>query len=222
MEFNQPAIIAEALAEAASHDVWISDFLQGAEKAAQGKRSSKSMVALLDEIRADQELSTAAHWEDGNKIRDGIMKRAPDEMIKYASQWTVEPDQLEERTAEMINAAGIFDLQESICCAPADASSLFYRWCSAPSQADQIRLLLHALRQQLDFLLLFSQATMDQPKQQGPSPGMEKPARLVHVRIAPLAQAVVGRNHQLQAQGADQCWRRPLVANLPTSDGVRR
>lgn len=83
--------------------------MQGAEKAAKGKRSSKSMVELLDEIRADQKLSTAAHWDDGNKIRDGIMKRAPDEMIKYASQWIVEPDQLEEKTAEMINAAGMPD-----------------------------------------------------------------------------------------------------------------
>ena len=34
------------------------------------------------------------------------MKRAPEEMIKYASQWTVGPGQLEEKTAEMINAAG--------------------------------------------------------------------------------------------------------------------
>lgn len=109
VEFKQPAIIAEALAEAASHDVWISAFLQGAEKAAKGKRSSKSMVELLDEIRADLKLSTAAHWDDGNKIRDGVMKRAPDEMIKYASQWIVEADQLEERTAEMINAAGMPD-----------------------------------------------------------------------------------------------------------------
>lgn len=107
VEFKQPAIVAEALAEAASHDIWIAAFLQGAEKAAKGKRSSKSMVTLLDEIRADQKLSTAAHWDDGNKIRDGIMKRAPDEMLKYASQWVVEPDQLEEKTAEMINAASI-------------------------------------------------------------------------------------------------------------------
>jgi len=68
------------------------------------------MVSILDEIRADDKLSTAAHWDDGNKIRDGILKRAPDEMIKYASQWTVGSGQVEEKTAEMINAAGITDL----------------------------------------------------------------------------------------------------------------
>lgn len=107
VEFKQPAIIAEALAQAAVHDAWIAPYLFKAEKAASGKPSSKSMVSLLDEIRTDEKLSTAAHWDDGNKIRDGILKRAPDEMIKYASQWTVDPDQLEEKTAEMTNAASM-------------------------------------------------------------------------------------------------------------------
>ncbi|KAI9880934.1 MAG: hypothetical protein M1830_010002 [Pleopsidium flavum] len=116
VEFKQPAIIAEALAQAAVHDVWIGPFLFEAEKAAHDKASSKSMVSILDEIRADNKLSTAAHWDDGNKIRDGILKRAPDEMIKYASQWTVVPDQLEEKTAEMIDAAGIFDLLKLLSC----------------------------------------------------------------------------------------------------------
>lgn len=86
--------------------MWIRKFLQDAEDAAQGNSVSKPLVSLLDEIRADRKLSTAAHWDDGNKIRDGIMVRAPDEMIKYASQWTVRANQLEEKTAEMINAAG--------------------------------------------------------------------------------------------------------------------
>ena len=85
-------------------------FFHGAEKAAGkiGKPGTKSMVTLLEEIRADKKLSTAADWGDGNKIRDGILKRAPDEMIKYASQFTVEPAKLTERTAEMINAAVYF------------------------------------------------------------------------------------------------------------------
>ena len=64
------------------------------------------MVELLDEIRADKSLSTAARWEDGNKIRDGIMIRAPEAMIKYGSQWKVTPDALKDKTVEMTNAAG--------------------------------------------------------------------------------------------------------------------
>lgn len=80
--------------------------MQAAEKAAIAEKS-KSMVEILDEIHADTKLSTAPHWEDSNKIRDGLLVRAPDEMIKYASQWTVKSDELEAKTAEMTNAAGI-------------------------------------------------------------------------------------------------------------------
>ncbi|KAK5139601.1 hypothetical protein LTR04_003456 [Oleoguttula sp. CCFEE 6159] len=107
VEFNQPAIVVEALTQAALHDNYLQPFFLGAEKAAEAKKAeeaSKTLPRLLDDIRADKRLSTAAHWDDNNKIRDGILKRASNEMIGYASQWTVDPDSLEEKTAEMINA----------------------------------------------------------------------------------------------------------------------
>lgn len=107
VEFKQPAIVAEALAEAAAHDTWIGDLLLPAEKIARTSEASKSLVELLDEIRADKKLSTAANWEDGNKVRDGVLARAPDEMLKYASQWKVSAEDLEEKTAEMTNASSI-------------------------------------------------------------------------------------------------------------------
>lgn len=109
IEFRQPAIIAEALAQAAVHDNWMAPLFFDAEKAAKAakvdSKSTKSIVKLLSEIRADKKLSSSAHWPDGNKIRDGIMKRAPDSMLHYASQYTISPSQLEEKTAEMANAA---------------------------------------------------------------------------------------------------------------------
>ncbi|KAL6722152.1 hypothetical protein ACLMJK_001259 [Lecanora helva] len=105
IEFKQPAIIAEALAETAVHDDWIGPFFLETEKAAATTDKGKSIVELLDEVRADRKLSTAADWNDANKIRDGIMVRAPEKMIKYASQWKVTPDQLVDKTAEMTNAA---------------------------------------------------------------------------------------------------------------------
>lgn len=106
VEFKQPAIVAEGLAEAAVHDSWIGSFMLGAEKAAASiAGKGKNMVDLLDEIRADRKLSTAAEWADGNKIRDGILVRAPEAMFKYASQWKVGADDLVEKTAEMTNAA---------------------------------------------------------------------------------------------------------------------
>ncbi|KAL8631844.1 hypothetical protein Q9189_002424 [Teloschistes chrysophthalmus] len=94
---------------AAAHDAWIGSYLLQTEEAAQSSgQSSKSLVEILDQIRADPKLRNAAHWDDGNKIRDGILARAPDEMIKHASQWTVDVEDLELKTAEMTNAAVYF------------------------------------------------------------------------------------------------------------------
>ncbi|TVY18131.1 Questin oxidase, partial [Lachnellula arida] len=110
IEFHQPAIIAEALAQAACHDKWTGEFLLAAGKAANANptNSPKTYVQLLDEIREDKKLSTAAEWDDGNKIRDGILVRAPKEMMNYATQWVVTPENLEQKTAEMINSSIYF------------------------------------------------------------------------------------------------------------------
>jgi len=55
-------------------------FFIGAEKAAKSKEpGNKTLPELIDEIRQDKKLSMAPHWDDGNKTRDGILKRAPDE-----------------------------------------------------------------------------------------------------------------------------------------------
>jgi hypothetical protein len=110
IEFQQPAIMAEALAQTASHDNWMAPLFLGCEQAVEANRGKdrprKTIVQLLEEARSNDKLHNAPHWEDGNKIRDGIMKRAPEEMIKLASQYTIGEDELEEKTAEMINAAG--------------------------------------------------------------------------------------------------------------------
>ncbi|KAL3423055.1 HypA protein [Phlyctema vagabunda] len=109
IEFNQPAIIAEALAQAAIHDNSIGDLLLPTEKA--GKQNGKievSLFDLLEQIQNDPSLKDAARWEDGNKILDGVMTRARQEMIECASTWTATPETLERKTAEMINAAVYF------------------------------------------------------------------------------------------------------------------
>ncbi|KAI9847964.1 MAG: hypothetical protein M1837_001481 [Sclerophora amabilis] len=109
VEFGQPTIIAEALALACIHPAWQDPFLFAAEETAtRDQYPSECLVRILDNIRADKKLSTAAHWDDDNKIRDGIILRAKQEMVQYASQWRVDPEKLEEATAEMINAAIYF------------------------------------------------------------------------------------------------------------------
>ena len=108
VEFEQPAIIAEALAQAATHDVWIAKLLEPVTKVAKTTKQSKSLVQLIHEAKKNEKLATAAHWSDGNKVRDGVLVRAGKEMVDLAAQWSVEPDELDKRTAEMMNAAIYF------------------------------------------------------------------------------------------------------------------
>ncbi|KAE8449639.1 hypothetical protein EG329_007969 [Mollisiaceae sp. DMI_Dod_QoI] len=110
VEFQQPAIICEALAQACVHDVWTSKYLFAVEKAVKSNppKGNQTIPQLLDEIRADRKLSTAAQWSDGNKVRDGILGRAPEEMISYASQWACTPENLQQQTVEMINSSIYF------------------------------------------------------------------------------------------------------------------
>ncbi len=88
VEFEQPAIIAEALAQAAVHKNREVSHLLESEKAANAhsasKRMDKTIVQLVEEIYTDTK-------------RD---------RTRYASQVHVTAENLEEKTAEMINAAG--------------------------------------------------------------------------------------------------------------------
>ncbi|KAI9698118.1 MAG: hypothetical protein M1820_007626 [Bogoriella megaspora] len=111
IEFDQPTIIAEALAQGAVHDNWPGKLILPAEKARKedASQNKTTIVSLLDAIHADKDLNAAVHWDDNNKVRDGILKRASSKMLSYASQYSVSPsDDLEEKTAEMINATIYF------------------------------------------------------------------------------------------------------------------
>ncbi|KAL4778098.1 hypothetical protein BJX76DRAFT_363056 [Aspergillus varians] len=108
LEFNQPALIAEALAQTAIHDEWTGPrFLFPAEKAAGGigKEGGKPMLQILEEARADRKLAGSVRWDDGNKLRDGVLRRAPEEMIRFASQYRVAEGQMWERFAEIVDVA---------------------------------------------------------------------------------------------------------------------
>ncbi|KAK0117914.1 hypothetical protein ONS95_012229 [Cadophora gregata] len=111
LEFQQPAIIAEALAQAAVHDNWTGKYLLRTEAAAKSNPNlslDTKLVDLLDEIYADNKLANSAHIDDANKVRDGVLVRAPEEMIRIASKWVVTPETLGKKTAEMTNAAIFF------------------------------------------------------------------------------------------------------------------
>lgn len=107
LEFEQPAIVAEALGQTAIHPTFLDSFFIETHDAATIRVSETDhLVNIMDKIRADTKLSNAAHWDDSHKIRDGIMAIAKEEMINYACQWQVKADNIEEATAEMINACG--------------------------------------------------------------------------------------------------------------------
>lgn len=108
IEFRQPAIIAEALAQAAVHPPRDAKYLQFVEKkaAASPSPSSKTLLQLINEIRADKTLSAEIVFDDAQDF--GILDRDPDAIAKYAAQWTVNPGELERKTAEMTDTALFF------------------------------------------------------------------------------------------------------------------
>ncbi|KAI0201136.1 HypA protein [Astrocystis sublimbata] len=106
IEWQQPAIVAMGLAQAAVHGDNMKSYLLAAEEAA--RKSSDKMphiTALLTEVTNNEKLAKAAALEDGNKIRDGVLARAYDEAISVSAKVKVGEDELEKRTVEMYNAA---------------------------------------------------------------------------------------------------------------------
>ncbi|KAL4901850.1 hypothetical protein BDW74DRAFT_159056 [Aspergillus multicolor] len=111
IEFNQPAIIAEALAQTAVHEEWTGPrFLFPAEEKAGGigRKGEKSMLQLLEEAKGNEKLKNSVRFEDGNKLRDGVLKRAGEEMIEIARQYRVSAEQADEKYAEMLDVSVYF------------------------------------------------------------------------------------------------------------------
>lgn len=111
VEWEQPAIVAAALAQAAVHKDNVRDFLLEAEDAAAARRREGGDVApmppimdIITAIRKDPELSVGAQMKDANKVYDGIFKRARDSALRLAAGVHVEQAELDEKTAEMFHA----------------------------------------------------------------------------------------------------------------------
>lgn len=109
IEWEQPAIVAMGLAQASIHKDDMRRFLLTAESAASSSSSPKTpmpeIASLFLDVAANEKLSGAAHADDGNKVRDGVLARAFDEAIRVAAKVRVEPHELDARTVEMYNTA---------------------------------------------------------------------------------------------------------------------
>ena len=111
MEWNQPAIVAEALAQTCVHDTTLKEYMLETERLSKEQQQQQQqqqgpmppIVSLFEEIKQNEKLATAAHSSDKKKV-DGLLSRARDEMIALAARVRVSPDEVEEKTVEMYNA----------------------------------------------------------------------------------------------------------------------
>lgn len=173
-----------------------------AEKAAKAAGpSKKTLPELLDEIRQDEKLSNAAHWEDGNKIRDGIMKRAPDEGKKMLSMLS--------RVDLNLHSAQIHLAMDRQRKRPRKENrgngqqcNLLHSRSTASPQSGQIRFLLYALRQLIYFLVHIQSTTLAINPEQDPPPRMERQNRPHHVRVPSQPSPPPRRNQRLRTQGS--------------------
>lgn len=113
VEWRQPAIAAEALAQTCAHNDNLKKELFAAERMANeryGRASSgaarrmPSVASLLGEVRDQPKLGKGLKYEDGYSLRDTVFRRAGDEMLEILGKVKVRPDEVEERTAEMFDA----------------------------------------------------------------------------------------------------------------------
>ncbi|KAI0908992.1 HypA protein [Ustulina deusta] len=104
IEWQQPAIVAMALAQASVHQANMKTFFLAAEEAARSSVSPMPDIAsLFRDVAADEKLSTAPRPSDNSTIGDGVLGHAFDEFIRIAARVNVQPGELDERTVEMYN-----------------------------------------------------------------------------------------------------------------------
>lgn len=104
--------MAEGLAMAAVHTNWMGKLLLGAERLAATKKAgqgtSKSLVQLLETARKNEKLVKSPREKDGNKLRDGVIGRALEEMVELAAEYVVGEEELQEKMAEMVDFNGVY------------------------------------------------------------------------------------------------------------------
>ena len=93
VEFDQPAIVAEGLAQAASH-IWgnIGDYLARCDEIARHDERvpSEPLKELYHQIRARDKIRASVQVQQGpNRIRDGLMPNAMEELASIASKFRV-------------------------------------------------------------------------------------------------------------------------------------
>ncbi|KAL2751793.1 hypothetical protein ACRALDRAFT_213747 [Sodiomyces alcalophilus JCM 7366] len=110
VEFEQPSIIAEALAQAITHPVsGIPDCLLATSEIAdqaKGGRMDLSLIELFNTARENDVIFRGPRWEDMTlKMKDGVLGRSREAIVRLAAQFRVDPSDLERRAAESLNGS---------------------------------------------------------------------------------------------------------------------
>ncbi|KAF7183618.1 hypothetical protein CNMCM7691_003897 [Aspergillus felis] len=104
LEFRQPCLVAEALAQTAIHWTWSLDkVLKPAEQIRPSSpKEKKPMLQILNEMRSDASVTNAPNWDDMYKI-ETLCDRATNRLIHHISQFTVAEDEIDETIADIMD-----------------------------------------------------------------------------------------------------------------------
>lgn len=145
--------MAEGLAQTACHRDYEGPFFMKAENMAKETSTSKSMVELIQEIEESETLKRFVREDDEQKFSQGLLQRGLDEITRVVAQWKVTPEELEEKTAEVINASGKLPLVTPVSFGKASHSSLAAYFAGAaqhpPKQVKFDFFYMHAINSNL-------------------------------------------------------------------------
>ncbi|KAL4898964.1 hypothetical protein BDW74DRAFT_184241 [Aspergillus multicolor] len=108
LEFNQPLLVAEALAAGCVHDDWPNSFLFPTEElqSVHPETPTKSMLEIVNALHNDPAISNAVQLTDPiNKISDGLLAKVREQLIPYLAQYRLAPtnEDLKAQTIDMIH-----------------------------------------------------------------------------------------------------------------------
>ncbi|KAG6048549.1 hypothetical protein E4U39_007270 [Claviceps sp. Clav50 group G5] len=110
LEWEQPAIIAAALAQAAVHDNSLGNFFDEVDAAVEAHDQSGAEVPhrylsrVCEEISSsDSPLRNAAEWKDSDSLFEGVLGKTLKEAVQLAASLRVKEQDVDERTAEMLH-----------------------------------------------------------------------------------------------------------------------
>ncbi|CAK3875106.1 Hypothetical predicted protein [Lecanosticta acicola] len=113
IEWDQPSIVAEALAAACIHTNWPAELILAPEEYLKEHEVRESpMLDILDQLRQDPAMSSAVKSTDPfNKIADGLMKRVSGQQFApYLAQFQVKPtaEDIHNKLSENMHAGAYY------------------------------------------------------------------------------------------------------------------